>query len=65
MASRTEVLEMLDAIDGGSYNRRDLLKVFKSMAEDLGFVSEPEPAPEPAPVDEPEVDDDSPKFSND
>lgn len=62
MANKEEVLKMLEAIDGGTYYRRDLLEVFKSMVEDLGFAPEPEPAPEPAP--EPEANDDAPNFSN-
>jgi hypothetical protein len=69
MANKEEVLQMLDAIDGGTYNRRDLLKVYKSMVDALGFAPAPapapEPTPEPEPADESEVDDDGPNFSND
>jgi hypothetical protein len=67
MANKEEVLQMLEAIDGGTYNRRDLLKVYKSMVDALGFAPAPAPAPEPepAPVEEPEVNDDAPNFSND
>ena len=67
MANKEEVLQMLDAIDGGTYNRRDLLKVYQSMVEALGYAPAPAPAPapEPAPVEEPEVNDDAPNFSND
>lgn len=62
MANKEEVLKMLEAIDGGTYYRRDLLEVFKSMVEALGFAPEPEPTPKPAP--EPEANDDAPNFSN-
>jgi|TARA_R100000908_G_C3719223_1_gene122672 hypothetical protein len=66
MANKEEVLKMLEAIDGGTYYRRDLLEVFKSMVEALGFAPEPEPTPEPAPepAPEPEANDDAPNFSN-
>ena len=60
MANKEEVLKMLDAINGGTYNRRDLAGVFESMVEALGYA----PAPAPAPAEEPEVDDDEPNFSN-
>ena len=67
MANKEEVLKMLEAIDGGTYCRRDLLEVFKSMVEALGFAPEPAPAPAPAPTPapEPEANDDAPNFSND
>ena len=46
---------------------KDLLEVFKSMVEALGFAPEPapEPAPAPTPAPEPEANDDAPNFSND
>lgn len=67
MANKEEVLRMLEAINGGSYNRRELSEVFTSMVEALGFTPTPAPAPtpEPEPADESEVDDDGPNFSND
>lgn len=67
MANKEEVLRMLEAINGGSYNRRELSEVFTSMVEALGFAPTPapEPTPEPEPADESEVDDDGPNFSND
>ncbi len=67
MANKEEVLRMLEAINGGSYNRRELSEVFSSMVEALGFAPTPapEPTPEPEPADESEVDDDGPNFSND
>ena len=67
MANKEEVLRMLDAINGGSYNRRELSTVFTSMVEALGFAPAPAPAPtpEPEPADDSEVDNDGPNFSND
>lgn len=67
MANKEEVLRMLEAINGGSYNRRELSEVFTSMVEALGFAPTPapEPTPEPEPADESEVDYDGPNFSND
>ena len=67
MANKEEVLRMLEAINGGSYHRRELSEVFTSMVEALGFAPTPapEPTPEPEPADESEVDYDGPNFSND
>ena len=65
MANKEEVLRMLDAINSGSYNRRELSTVFTSMVEALGFAPAPAPTPEPEPTGESEVDDDGPNFSND
>ena len=64
MANKEEVLRMLDAINSGSYNRRELSTVFTSMVEALGFAPAPAPTPEPEAADGSEVDDDGPNFSN-